>query len=66
MESESHHKSRQHGTIHVFYLFGSDDRAIMRANMARLRLRRNLAGSIRANFLRLTKTVICAEQSNIV
>lgn len=61
MNSESHHKSRQHGAIHVFYLFGSDDRTIMRANMARLRLQRNLAGSIRANLLRLTKTVICAE-----
>ena len=61
MNSESHHKSRQHGVIFVFCLFASGNRAIVRANMARLRLRRNLAGSIRANLLRLTKTGICAE-----
>lgn len=39
----------------------SINRAIVRANMARLRLRRNFAGSIRVNLLRLTKMGICAE-----
>ena len=66
MNSESHHKSRQHGVIHVFCLFDSDNRAIMHADMARLRVRRNLGDSIRANLLRLTQMVMCAEYLNIV